>query len=153
MFFIIGTIIACVANDITQLLVGRSIQGIGGGGLVGLTYVIVADLVTLRERGKWMATISSMWALGSILGPVLSGVFAEKTTWRWIFYINIPFCVVSAVGIPICLRLQPREGSVWERLKAFDWIGSMVFIAATTSLLIPVTWVRYSYCVNAHTLN
>jgi MFS family permease len=145
MFFTIGTVIACAANDIAVLLLGRSIQGIGGGGLVGLTYVILADLVTLRERGKWMSIISLQWALGSILGPVIGGVFAMKTTWRWIFYVNIPFCVVAAVGIPICLKPQPREGSVWGRLKTYDWMGSFVFVAATTSFLIPITWVRWRH--------
>lgn len=66
--FFIGTIVASVAKNVGQLLVGRSVQGIGGGGLVGLTYVILADLVTLRERGKWMSVISLQWAIGSVIG-------------------------------------------------------------------------------------
>ncbi|KAM3075389.1 hypothetical protein ACMFMF_006064 [Clarireedia jacksonii] len=140
LLFSIGTIIASVAKDITLLLVGRCIQGIGGGGLVGLTYVILADMVTLRERGKWMSIISLQWAIGSVIGPVIGGAFAEKASWRWIFWLNIPFCVVSAVGIPICLKLNTKEGSVWNKLKMFDWLGSFLFIASTTSLLIPVTW-------------
>lgn len=139
--FSVGTIIASVAKDVTLLLVGRCIQGIGGGGLVGLTYVILADMVTLRERGKWMSIISLQWAVGSVIGPVIGGAFAEKASWRWIFWLNIPFCVASAVGIPICLRLNTKEGSVWNKLKAFDWLGSFLFIASTTSLLIPITWV------------
>lgn len=138
--FFVGTIVASVANNVGELLVGRSIQGVGGGGLVGLTYVILADLVTLRERGKWMSVISLQWAIGSVLGPVIGGTFAEKTTWRWIFWINIPFCVIAATGIPFCLRLQKRDGSVWDRLRAFDFFGSFIFIAATTSFLIPLTW-------------
>ncbi|KAM3076350.1 hypothetical protein ACMFMG_007171 [Clarireedia jacksonii] len=99
LLFSIGTIIASVAKDITLLLVGRCIQGIGGGGLVGLTYVILADMVTLRERGKWMSIISLQWAIGSVIGPVIGGAFAEKASWRWIFWLNIPFCVVSAGGV------------------------------------------------------
>ncbi|CZR51713.1 related to putative multidrug transporter [Phialocephala subalpina] len=138
--FFVGTIVASVAKNVGELLVGRSIQGVGGGGLVGLTYVILADLVTLRERGKWMSVISLQWAIGSVLGPIIGGAFAEETTWRWIFWINIPFCVIAAVGIPFCLRLQKRDGSVWGRLKTFDFFGSFIFIAATTSFLIPLTW-------------
>ncbi|PQE32818.1 mfs multidrug transporter protein [Rutstroemia sp. NJR-2017a WRK4] len=140
LLFSVGTIIASVAKDVALLLVGRCIQGIGGGGLVGLTYVLLADMVTLRERGKWMSIISLQWAIGSVIGPVIGGAFAEKATWRWIFWLNIPFCVISAVGIPICLRLNTKEGSVWKKLKAFDWLGSFLFIASTTSLLIPITW-------------
>lgn len=139
--FSVGTVLASAANNVAALLVGRSIQGVGGGGLVTLTYVIISDMVSLRERGKWQAIISLQWAIGNVIGPVIGGAFVEKTTWRWIFWLNIPFCFIAAIGVPICLRLHPRDGSVWERLKHFDWIGSVVFIGATTSLLIPLTWV------------
>ena len=83
------------------------------------------------------------------LGPVIGGTFAVKTTWKWIFWLNIPFCALAAVGIPFCLMLHPRKGSVWARLKTFDWFGSFIFIAATTSFLIPITWV----CSLKHFLN
>ncbi|KAI9649271.1 hypothetical protein NHQ30_001841 [Ciborinia camelliae] len=151
--FSVGTILCSVAKNIELLLVGRCIQGIGGGGLVGLTYVLLADMVTLRERGKWMSVISLQWAIGSVIGPVIGGAFAEKLSWRWIFWLNIPFCVISAVGIPICLKLNIKEGSMWTKLKAFDWLGSFLFIASTTSILIPVTWggVMYSWD-SVHTL-
>lgn len=77
-----GTIIASVANTVALLLVGRCVQGIGGGGLVALTYVVITDMVTLRERGKYMSVISLQWAIGSVIGPVIGGAFAEKATWR-----------------------------------------------------------------------
>lgn len=140
LFFTVGTIICSVANKIAVLLAGRCVQGIGGGGLVSLTYVIVADMVPLRDRGKWFSIISLQWAIGSVIGPVIGGAFAEKATWRWIFWLNIPFCVLAGVGIPICLRLHIKEGSIWAKLRAFDWTGSVIFVAATTSLLIPITW-------------
>lgn len=85
--FTLGAIIAASANNFTLLLVGRSIQGIGGGGLMALTYVIVTDMVTLRDRGKWFSIISLQWAIGSVTGPVIGGVFTEKSTWRWIFWL------------------------------------------------------------------
>lgn len=151
-FFSIGTVLCSVASNIELLLVGRCIQGIGGGGLVGLTYVLLADMVTLRERGKWMSIISLQWAIGSVIGPVIGGAFAEKLSWRWIFWLNIPFCVVSAVGVPICLKLNIKEGSMWTKLKAFDWLGSLLFVASTTSLLIPVTWVSFSGIILACTV-
>lgn len=105
-----------------------------------MTYVLLADLVSLRERDKWMSITSLQWAIGSVIGPVIGGTFAVKTTWKWIFWLNIPFCALAAVGIPFCLMLHPRKGSVWARLKTFDWFGSFIFIAATTSFLIPITW-------------
>ncbi|TGO20738.1 hypothetical protein BPAE_0269g00080 [Botrytis paeoniae] len=138
--FSVGTILCSAAKNIELLLIGRCIQGIGGGGLVSLTYVLLADMVTLRERGKWMSIISLQWAIGSVIAPVIGGAFAEKVTWRWIFWLNIPFCVVSAIGIPICLKLNIKQGSMWTKLKAFDWFGSFLFVASVTSFLIPLTW-------------
>ncbi|KAH9203338.1 MFS multidrug transporter-like protein [Leptodontidium sp. 2 PMI_412] len=140
LLFTVGTIIASVANNVSLLLVGRCVQGVGGGGLVALTYVVITDMVTLRERGKYMSVISLQWAIGSVIGPVIGGAFAEKATWRWIFWLNIPFCVIAAGGIPICIRLHIKRGSIWTKLHAFDWFGSFLFVAATTSCLIPVTW-------------
>jgi MFS family permease len=69
LLFTIGTIVCSVAKNISLLLVGRCLQGVGGGGLVALTYVVITDMVTLRERGKWMSIISAQWAIGSVLGP------------------------------------------------------------------------------------
>ena len=138
MLFTVGSIIAAVANNVSVLLMGRCVQGVGGGGLVVLTYVIVTDMVTLRERGKYMSVISLQWAIGSVIGPVIGGAFAERVTWRWIFWLNIPLCVIGAFGIPICLRLHRKEESIWTKLRSFDWVGSFLFVAATTSCLIPI---------------
>jgi len=80
-FFTAGAIVAALANNSTVMIVGRSVQGVGGGGISALTYVIVTDMVTLQERGKWFGLISMVWALGSVLGPVIGGVIAEKTSW------------------------------------------------------------------------
>jgi MFS family permease len=140
--FTVGAIVASVANNSAVLLVGRSIQGIGGGGLVALTYIIVTDLVTLRERGKWFALISLQWAIGSVLGPVVGGAVAENSNWRWIFWLNLPFCVIT---IPVCLKLTHKVGSILEKLRAFDWFGSFLFIGSLTSFLIPVTWGKSHY--------
>ncbi|KAI9701069.1 MAG: hypothetical protein M1836_001738 [Candelina mexicana] len=146
-FFTVGAIIGAVANNFATLLVGRSIQGVGGGGIVALTYVIVTDMVTLKERGKWFGLISMTWAIGSVSGPVIGGAFAEKASWRWIFWINLPFCGVAFVAIPLFLRFNYTVGSIFEKLKRVDWIGSCIFVASTTAFLIPITWggIQYSW--------
>ncbi|KFY64367.1 hypothetical protein V496_03311 [Pseudogymnoascus sp. VKM F-4515 (FW-2607)] len=142
--FTLGAIIASAANNFTLLLAGRSIQGIGGGGLMALTYVIVTDMVTLRDRGKWFSIISLQWAIGSVTGPVIGGVFTEKSTWRWIFWINFPFCLVAFITIPLSLKLNRKDGLVIEKLKAIDWIGTVLFISSITGFLIPLTWGKSS---------
>lgn len=80
-FFLVGAIICAVAKEFATLLVGRSIQGIGGGGLIALTEIVVTDLVPLRLRGNWFGIISGMWALGSVSGPVIGGALAQNVTW------------------------------------------------------------------------
>ena len=69
--FGVGAIVAAVANNFTVILVGRSIQGVGGGGIIIMTEIVATDMVPLRERGKWFSFISSMWALGTVVGPIL----------------------------------------------------------------------------------
>ena len=79
--FLVGAIVAGVSKNFGALLVGRSLQGIGGGGLIALTEIIVTDLVPLRLRGQWFGIISAMWSIGSVTGPIIGGAFAQKVTW------------------------------------------------------------------------
>lgn len=76
-----GTVVAAVAKNFTYLLVGRSIQGVGGGGLIALSEVIVTDLVPLRLRGQYFGILSAMWSVGSVTGPILGGGFAQDVSW------------------------------------------------------------------------
>lgn len=72
--FLVGSIVAAVANDFTVILVGRSVQGIGGGGIICLTEIVATDMVPLRMRGAWFAVLSGMWAVGTVVGPLLGSV-------------------------------------------------------------------------------
>lgn len=80
-FFCVGAIICAVANNFTYMLVGRSIQGVGGGGIIALSEVIITDLIPLRWRGQYFGILSAMWSVGSVSGPILGGGFAENVTW------------------------------------------------------------------------
>ena len=80
-FFCVGAIIAAIANNFTYMLIGRSIQGVGGGGLISLSEVIITDLVPLRWRGQYFGILSAMWSVGSVTGPILGGGFSENVSW------------------------------------------------------------------------
>jgi EmrB/QacA subfamily drug resistance transporter len=152
-FFTLGAIIAGVAKNFSMLIAGRAVQGIGGGGIIVITEIIATDMVPLRERGKWFGFISSMWAVGSVLGPVIGGAFSQNVTWRWIFYINLPFCGIAFVAIPLFIRLTQRKSSIAEKLRRIDWIGIALFIASATSFLIPISWGGVIYEWNSwHTI-
>ncbi|KAK6344194.1 hypothetical protein TWF696_007835 [Orbilia brochopaga] len=139
-FFTVGAILCAVAKDFTLILVGRTIQGIGGGGIIAVSEIILTDLVPLRERGKYFGFLSTMWALGSVLGPVLGGVFSEKVSWTWVFWINLPFCGIGFVMVPVFLKLNFIPTSMAAKLRRIDWVGGTIFIGSCTSFLIPITW-------------
>ncbi|KAM0795934.1 major facilitator superfamily domain-containing protein [Usnea florida] len=138
--FTVGAIVGALAQNLTSLLIGRSIQGVGGGGIISLTEILITDLVPLRERGKWFGFQSLTWALGSVTGPLIGGAFAQKVTWRWIFWINLPFCGLGFLTLPFCLRLEHPPGPFASKLWRFDWIGAFLLTASTTSFLMPVSW-------------
>ncbi|GAP85143.1 putative major facilitator superfamily transporter [Rosellinia necatrix] len=138
--FAVGTVLCAVAQDIATLLVGRSIQGIGGGGIHSLGLVIQTDIVPLRWRPKWYGVTLGFWALGLAIGPIIGGAVVNGTTWRWIFYLMFPFIAFSLATIPYLLTLKPREATFYEKLARIDWFGSFVFTGSATSFLVAVSW-------------
>ena len=105
-----------------------------------MTEILITDLVPLRERGKWFGVQSVTWALGSVCGPLIGGAFAQKASWRWIFWINLPFCGLGFLTLPFFLRLNHPPGRLSNKLLLFDWIGAFLLTASTTSFLMPVSW-------------
>ncbi|KAL9036360.1 MAG: hypothetical protein Q9214_006169 [Letrouitia sp. 1 TL-2023] len=144
-FFLAGAIVCGASTNFSVLLVGRSLQGVGGGGLIALTEIVVTDIVPLRFRGQWFGIISAMWSLGSVAGPVIGGAFAQKVTWRWIFWLNLPFIGIAFVFVPLFLKLAFHHHPILHQLRRVDYLGSFLFIASATSFLIPVTWGGVSY--------
>ena len=139
-FFTTGTLLCCLSRNFNELLAGRSIQGIGGGGLLALGLVILTDIVPLRQRPIYLGVNQMSWALGSMSGPLIGGLFVQHTTWRWIFYLNFPFCGIGFLTVPVVMRLHVNRASVKERLLYVDWIGGFLFVSSTCSFLIGVTW-------------
>ena len=103
--FLIGSLLAGASQNMMQLIATRAIQGIGGGGLMALTFAIIGDVIPPRERGRYQGYFGAVWGLSSVGGPLLGGFFSDRTEllgitgWRWIFYINIPFGIVALIEI------------------------------------------------------
>ncbi|KIW22734.1 uncharacterized protein PV07_11000 [Cladophialophora immunda] len=144
--FFVGVMMAALSNDFGLLLAGRAVQGIGGGGVIAMTEIVVTDLVPLRYRGQWAGIIAGMWSIGSVSGPIIGGAFAQ-VQWRWIFWLNLPFIGIGAVMIPLFLRLNVIPQSIAAKLRRVDWLGTVIFVGSMTSFLIPLTWggVMYSW--------
>lgn len=105
-----------------------------------LVYIILTDIVPLRQRPKYNGFVSLSWAVGSMTGPLIGGAIAENTTWRWIFYLNFPLCAAALVMIPLVLKLEIDTTSLKAKLALVDWFGNVLFIASLTSFLVAVTW-------------
>ncbi|KAK1749741.1 general substrate transporter [Echria macrotheca] len=139
--FTLGSGICGGASSPAMLIGGRVVQGLGGGGIALMINIILTDLVPLRERGKYMAIVQMVSAVGAALGPFLGGLLTEHGTWRWVFYINLPIGGTSLVALFFTLRVaSPPAGSWSEKLARIDFAGNAVFVASTVSVLIGVTW-------------
>lgn len=108
---------------------------------MALTEVLIADLIPLKERGKWFSIRSGTWALGTVIGPLIGGGFTESSaSWRWIFWINLPFCALGLVLVPIFLKLDRVPVPLRESLAKVDYVGCVMFVASLAAFLIPLTW-------------
>ncbi|KAB5595945.1 Glycerol-3-phosphate dehydrogenase [Ceratobasidium theobromae] len=137
--FAIGSAVCGAAPNMSALIAGRTIQGIGGGGILTLTDIIVADLVPLADRGPYLGIVGAVWAVASAIGPPVGGAFAE-TNWRWLFYINLPISGVAMVLVLLFLRLHTPTESFSQKIRRIDWIGNFLVIGSTTSTIIALTW-------------
>ncbi|KAL8400147.1 hypothetical protein RB594_000522 [Gaeumannomyces avenae] len=137
--FLAGSLVSALANNFTVLIAGRTIQGVGGGGLIALTEVVITDLVPLHARGTWFSVLSAVWSVGTVSGPLIGAGFAQNVSWRWIFWINLPIIFFAGVFVVLFLNQAPIPGGLRAKLAAFDWAGSVVFTASSTAFLFGIT--------------
>jgi EmrB/QacA subfamily drug resistance transporter len=141
LIFLAGSLISAMAPNMLVLVVGRAVQGAGGGGLFALTQTVIGDLVPPRERARYAAWISGTWAVASIAGPLLGGTFAEHLHWSLIFWINIPLGLLAMAIINKPLKKLP----VAARHHRIDGLGALLLVAATALLLLALNWGGSAY--------
>ena len=135
--YMIGSALSGAASTSVLLIIGRTIQGAGGGVLLVLGELIISDMVPLNERAKFLGGLMAINGLGLIVGPWIGGVITEQLSWRWIYYLNVPFGFVSMIVFQLGLTMKhKREGSWKESLAKIEFVGITLFIASTTALLI-----------------
>ncbi|MGH2821376.1 MAG: MDR family MFS transporter [Actinomycetota bacterium] len=138
--FLVGSVLAGFSQNMAQLIAFRALQGVGGGGLIAMAQVIIGDVVSPRERGRYMGYIGSVFAVSSVAGPLLGGFFVDQLTWRWVFYINLPVGAVALIVTNTVLNLPFRR--VEHRI---DYLGATLLIAAITSIVLITTWAGTEY--------
>ena len=134
--FVLGSVACALAPTLLLLILARTLQGIGGGGLISLAQTVIADVVAPKERARYQGLIASVFVASSVLGPILGGMFAQLAHWSLIFWINLPLGLGALWMTERALRNLPRH----ERPHRLDLIGAGLVVAATICLLLALSW-------------
>ena len=138
--FLIGSFAAGTAQTMNQLIIFRALQGLGAGGLMSLTFVIIGDIVSPRERGRYQGYFGAVWGLSSVAGPLLGGFFSDHhhllgtAGWRWIFYINLPFGIAALIITSASLHIAKVR-----REHKIDYLGALLMVTGVSALLLAIS--------------
>ena len=142
--FLAGSMLSGLAHDMLQLIAFRAVQGIGAGGLMVGAQAVMGELVSPRERGRYMGLFGGVFGVASVIGPLLGGLFTEHLSWRWVFYINIPLGIVALLVVASVLHL-PRHRTHHK----VDYLGTVLLGTAVTCLILLTTWGGTTYPWNS----
>ncbi|BFO17027.1 hypothetical protein SHKM778_34150 [Streptomyces sp. KM77-8] len=145
--FVVGSALAGRASTMDQLIAYRAVQGVGAGGLMIGVQAIMADIVPARQRGRFMGLIGAAFGLASVAGPLLGGYFTDHLSWRWCFYVNVPFGLVTMAVVAVVLRL-PKPAA----RARFDVLGTLLLATASTCLVLLTSWGGTEYAWGSRTV-
>jgi EmrB/QacA subfamily drug resistance transporter len=129
--FLLGSVLSGLSTSMTQLILFRALQGLGAGALIPLGMTIIGDIYTIEERARMQAYFSGVWGLSSVIGPLIGGFITDNLSWRWVFYLNVPFGLATALIIGLSLK-EPKH----EARPAIDYLGAATLTASITLLML-----------------
>ncbi|RGP76729.1 hypothetical protein FLONG3_5169 [Fusarium longipes] len=137
--FFLGSIVFAVAQNMKTVIIGRVLQGFGGGGIDVLVQVILTDMTSLEERATYLGLMGIPNAVGNILGPSVGALFATYASWRWIGWVNLPILGFGAPLVFFFLRLRSITVNA-SNVKRLDWIGIGLVVTGITIVVLPLSW-------------
>lgn len=139
----VGSILCAAATSSVMLIVGRAVAGAGAAAIFSGGMNIVGYSVPLRKRAIYIASLSSMFGISSVIGPILGGAFTDKVSWRWCFWINLPFGGIALAAVAIFFKDPParhKDMSFKEKMRQIDLLGAFFLICAIVCLLLALQW-------------
>ncbi|KAJ3031938.1 UNVERIFIED_CONTAM: hypothetical protein HDU68_010018 [Siphonaria sp. JEL0065] len=136
--FELGSALCGAATSMEFLIAGRAIAGIGGGGIFSLVLIIISDIVSIRDRGKYQGAIGACFGLASVVAPLLGGAFSDHVTWRWCFYINLPLGCITLATVIAFLNFPKEEGTIREKINRIDGLGATLLFISIVLLVTPL---------------
>ena len=146
--FEVGSILCAAARNSVMLIVGRAVAGSGAAALFSGGMTIVGYSVPLRKRAIYIAALSSMFGIASVVGPILGGALTDKVSWRWCFWINLPFGGVALLTVFFCFKNPERphnNRTTREKIRQIDLLGAFLLICAIVCLLLALQWGGSTY--------
>ncbi|KAJ3115251.1 hypothetical protein HDU96_000966 [Phlyctochytrium bullatum] len=142
--FVLGCVVCAVTNSMVTMIIGRAVSGIGGGLIYSGIYIILSDMISLRDRAKYQGILNGTSGVAAVVGPFLGGILSDHASWRYCFWINVPIALAAAIIIVVKLKF-PRDVAIWSsgestytRIARIDWGGVFLLTAWTILLATPL---------------
>jgi EmrB/QacA subfamily drug resistance transporter len=145
--FLIGSTLCGAAQSLNQLIAFRALQGIGGGGLMVGAQAVMADVLPPRERGRYSGYFGAVFGVTSIAGPLIGGFIVDHASWRWVFYVNLPFGILALAVISVVLKAPAQKVP-----HTIDYLGSALLAAGVTCIVLLTTWGGTTYAWGSPTI-
>jgi len=131
--FLLGSVLCGAAWSMPSLIAFRVVQGLGAGAVLPMSITIAGDIYTVQERAKAQGYLASVWGVASVVGPTLGGVFSQFVSWRWIFYVNVPICIIAAI-----LIIRALHENIEKKQHRIDYAGATLITAGMSLLILAV---------------
>ncbi|KAJ7164486.1 transporter [Mycena filopes] len=147
--FEIGSLVCGVAQNVDMLISGRVVSGVGAAGIFVAMLQIIAQVTRLEDRPRLFGLFGAVFGVASVIGPLIGGAFTDHVTWRWVFFVNLPFGGVSLLGVAFLLKASPPLGAdptkrstrdLLEHVRRLDYVGAILVAGAVTTLVLALQW-------------